>query len=319
MRETFGLVECSVMQKAFLFRSAVLLAACGVLATTSNDAAESAPRKTAKAKQQPRIGVQRYEQGGMAGCFNPSLSGYARAAAERIGGVPCDRPSGAGQAGGDPWEGQYTGTGEMKIARAGGANYSVRIDTVRPGCGGEIEGVAPANANRLTLSVPVQAGYQQCRIVFDRSGGSLQATTSGDCYLFHGGECKFAGTHRRQQSASVAPAAPSSSHPWIVGVWVQQGGYCASGEPIVFEAGGGYRNSGGDLDGRWSLPGNALSVFYSEIDPTTGRPEGGLQHIVMQVAEVSANEIRLDQSRMRRCPANGGAEPWHPRERFTKR
>lgn len=307
------------MKKRVPIAIAAVLTACGAVTTTSNDAAESAPQKSAKPRQQPRVGFERFDRGGMAGCFDPKLSGYARAAAERIGGVPCKTPSGADQGGGDPWAGQYSGTAEMKITRAGPGRYSVYIDSGGPGCGGEIEGGATASGNRLTLSVnPPQPGYQQCRVMFDRTGSTLQASTSGDCSLFHGGACGFAGPYRRTQSASAPAPATASAQPSILGVWVHQGGYCASGDPIVFEAGGGYRNSGGDLRGRWSITGEKLAVVYVEVDPTSGI--GGAQQIsVMRLARVNANEIRLDQSRMRRCPANGGAEPWHPGERFTTR
>jgi hypothetical protein len=72
---------------------AAMLMACGV-AATSNGAAESATQKARpRARPQPqpqRPLVERFDEGGMAGCFDPNLSGFARAAAERIGGVPCD-------------------------------------------------------------------------------------------------------------------------------------------------------------------------------------------------------------------------------------
>jgi hypothetical protein len=72
---------------------AAMLMACGV-AATSNDAAESATQRTRpKAQpQRPVLDDMRFDRGGMAGCFDPNLSGSARTAAEAIGGVPCETP-----------------------------------------------------------------------------------------------------------------------------------------------------------------------------------------------------------------------------------
>lgn len=199
--------------KVFSLGLAAALMACGA-APVINDAAESATQRTRpKARpQRPEIGPPRFDQGGMAGCFDPNLSGYARAAAERIGGVPCDTP-------------------------------------------------------RRTIP----------------SGAASSGATS------------------------------------IIGAWVQETGYCASGDPVLFERGGGYRNSGGDLAGNWSLSGDTLTIVFSEVDPTTGDAVGRRQRGVMRVTRVNANEIRLNETRYRRCPENGGAEPWHVRDRVLIR
>jgi hypothetical protein len=247
------------MKKRVPIAIAAVLTACGAVATTSNDSAESAPQKRTKAKPQPRVGVESFDRGGMAGCFDPKLSGYARAAAERIGGVPCKTATSADQSGVDPWAGQYTGTAEMKIARAGPGRYSVYIDAGGPGCGGEIEGPATASGDRLTLAVKSpQPGYQQCRIMFDRAGSTLQASTSGDCYLFTGGDCSFDGPYRRSQPASATARAPSaqSSRSWLVGAWVSQGFACG-GEGLIYEADGTYGTDA--QSGRWQLTGNVLT------------------------------------------------------------
>ena len=80
------------MQEGVLVPVAALLAACGVIATTSNDAAVSATQnRQGKAEPRRSVGFQNYEEGGMAGCFDPSLAGYPRRAAERAGGVPCEQ------------------------------------------------------------------------------------------------------------------------------------------------------------------------------------------------------------------------------------
>jgi hypothetical protein len=310
------------MKKRVPVAIAAVLTACGAVVTTSNDSAESAPQKSSKAKQ-PVLNYPSYDRGGMAGCFDPKLSGYARVAAERIGGVPCKTNSAAPQNDNDPYAGRWRGSGELTITAAGSGRYKVYLETGAPGCGGEIKGWAVASSSRLMLSVtPPQPGYQACTVAFGRKGPSLEATEYGDCHLFYGGECSFGGDYSRLSSGGAAatqPTAPPSTSPSIVGVWVQQGDYCASGDAVVIDANGSYRNSGGDVDGRWSLSGNALTVLYSDIDPTTGESQGAPQRAVIRVTRVNANEIRLDQRRMRRCPPNGGAEPWHPGQTFTTR
>lgn len=319
------------MRKGVLVSIAALLAACCAVATTTNDAAESAPQKSAKAKKQPSAGFRRYEEGGMAGCFDPKLSGYARAAAERIGGVPCETPSGAtGQPGsGDPWIGEYGGRGdgaEMMLtiaARGAPGRYAVSATLIGDDghCGGSLEGTGTAAGNRMTLTAPLGADLQ-CRMTFTRQGSTLTIARSDACAHASGRSCGFGDSVTRNGRdpavSSVRGGAPSSQ-PSIIGVWVHQGGYCASGDPLVFEAGGGYRNSGGDLDGRWSLAGNTIAVFVRDIDLTSGEPEGSIRREMMRLSHVNANEIRLNQTRMRRCPAGGGAEPWHPGQRFTTR
>ena len=211
--------------RAFPVAVAAALAACGAVATTSNDSAESAPQKSATAKPQP----------------------------------PASSPPRQGGMTGDPWSGQYRGPGEMKITPAEPGRYSVYIDSAGPGCGGEIEGPATASSNRLTLSVkPPQPGYQECRIDFDRRGTTLQASTSGDCYLFHGAQCgAFGGEYRRTQPASApAPSVARPSRPWIVGAWVSRGFACG-GDGVIYEADGTYST---DIQsGRWQLTGNTLT------------------------------------------------------------
>jgi hypothetical protein len=80
------------MKKGLSLGLSALLMACGVAAT--NDTAESATQRARpKARpQRPVLDDMRFDQGGMAGCFDPNLSGYARRAAEEIGGVPCETP-----------------------------------------------------------------------------------------------------------------------------------------------------------------------------------------------------------------------------------
>jgi hypothetical protein len=90
------------MRNGTLIGLAAALAACGAASTVTNNTVEAQQLRT-KQKQgqaprrQPRSDpLQRerelngfQESGGMAGCFDPRLRGYPRAAAERIGGRPC--------------------------------------------------------------------------------------------------------------------------------------------------------------------------------------------------------------------------------------
>lgn len=273
------------MRKVTFVGMAAILGACGGVATSSNNSAESAAQGGAKAAPQARSG-----------------------------------------AGGDSWVGDYAGDGD-----GGGTQFAVRAGRVTgtyavtgelvgdgeaQGCAGEISGNATAAGSRLTLVVPIPEDSMQCRVTFTRQGTRVQVEEE-NCSYFHGMSCGFSGNVSRRRSAAAAPAPVPAAGQSMLGAWVQEGGYCASGDPIVFETGGGYRNSGGEIEGDWSLSGETLTVRFAEIDPTTGRPEGARQTAVMRVTRVNANEIRLDGTPMRRCPANGGAEPWHPGERFT--
>jgi hypothetical protein len=93
------------MRNGTLIGLAAALAACGAASTVTNNSAEAQQRRTTQkqgqaARRQPRPDpLQRerelngfQERGGMAGCFDPRLRGYPRAAAERIGGRPCATP-----------------------------------------------------------------------------------------------------------------------------------------------------------------------------------------------------------------------------------
>jgi hypothetical protein len=85
-------VKGILMKKTFSVSLAAMLMACGIGANSSGDAADAAAQRSRpKARpRQPVVDDMRFDRGGMAGCFDPNLSGYARRAAEEIGGVPCD-------------------------------------------------------------------------------------------------------------------------------------------------------------------------------------------------------------------------------------
>lgn len=83
------------MRHGTLIGLAAALAACGVATTVPNDSADAQQRRGRPQPKQPAnsVRVPNFDYpGGMAGCFDPNLSGYPRAAAERAGGVPCATP-----------------------------------------------------------------------------------------------------------------------------------------------------------------------------------------------------------------------------------
>lgn len=82
---------------------AAVLTACGATATTADNAADSSqgPGRGKQAKEveskaiRDSRAVASWEEGGMPGCFDPSLQGRERAVAERLGGTPCEGDGGA--------------------------------------------------------------------------------------------------------------------------------------------------------------------------------------------------------------------------------
>ena len=312
------------MQRSIPVSFAILLAACGVAATTSNDAAESATQKSrGKAKQQPRIGFESFDRGGMAGCFDPRLSGYARAAAERIGGVPCETGAAGNNAGGDPWVGEYEGPadegmrGTVSIARGSAANrYRVEVGVAGPGCGGGVDGTGTVANNRMSLSVRVPDEPEQCQIFLDRNGSSLNVTEAGGCLYFHGAQCRFDARVSRTRSAGAAPnnaraSAPSRpAAPWIVGAWATSLHDCRGMNGVTLLGDGNY--IGADESGRWSLAGTTLTLVITHVP--TEDPDADEQ--LRQPRRASVSVAPLANGRMSwrvgnrpaiammRCPVN---------------
>lgn len=307
------------MRSRILIPAAVFLAACGGAASVTNNAlagAADAQRNSGKPDAMSDADMRGALEGGGA-----------------PGEISNDRSSG-------DWVGSYSG---MQIGAAGANRYSIYIDIGAPGCGGSIEGIATGSGDRLTMTVPppVQGNYRQCRLTLDRRGNSIHVTSAGDCYLFHGAQCEgFDGDYARDPGSDRAvssrnniaaaprgqvmmsaggPAVPAGGTSAIEGSWVLEGGYCASGDPIAFLGDGTYDTSESDVSGRWSMSGNTLTIRYSEIDPMTGAAVGPQQRVVYRFTPVNANEMRLDNERYRRCPSNGGPEPWHPGRRFSAR
>ena len=261
---------------------AAALTACGAAATSSNDVAESMDQRGSRSAKQkparpdPNAGLDNaramagWDEGGMPGCFDPSLSGRQRAVAERLGGVPCESgASGTAASGSDTWPGTYAarvegGTATMSIGAGGGAGrYRVGFEVVTPsGCSGTVDGMAVASGNRLSLIVPVPDSASQCRVDISRSGGRLAAQESG-CFYFHCAQCTFTGSYARQGAAATAARAPAQGASWIVGSWVNRGDSCQGDTGLIFERDGSY-TAGGSENGRWTLAGNRLSFTALE-------------------------------------------------------
>lgn len=263
---------------------ALLLAACGDAGTTNADATGATAANAAPAKQTQK------------------------------GAPPATAPDFSGK-----WEGQFDGgTGTATITKQSApGRYGVDLSVIGDGgCSGAVGGDAIMNGGRLVLSEPVPEGRGMCRIIMIPRGGGL-SVSSDNCFYFHGMSCGFVGELARRNAPVARPAAASGNGTsWLVGAWAPQGSYCASGDPVIYERDGGYRNSGGDIEGRWSLAGAKLTIVYAETDPTTGEASGPKQRSVVTLTRVNATEIKMNQDRLRRCPASGGAEPWHPGERF---
>jgi hypothetical protein len=261
------------MKKRVPIVIAAVLTACGAVATTSNNSAESAPQKGAKAKQPPSAGFPRYEQGGMAGCFDPRLSGYARAAAERIGGVPCaaSRTTGGGAGGASgSWAGDYEGRGD-------GGSLSMRLDNAQTpgryyasleivgegGCSGELSAQGTALGDRMTLTQRVPDSADICRVNLTRSGQTISIRERG-CTYFHGMSCGFSGSATRRGSAAAStPSSAQRQTSWIVGAWVSRGEDCQGDSGVIFERDGTYI-AGGSESGRWMLSGATLTFTALE-------------------------------------------------------
>jgi len=205
------------MSKRIVITAAAILAACGGVATTADNSAEAADQgKKAGAEEagkqralQRMREMQGFDDGGMAGCFDPKLSGRERAVAERLGGKPCEdesaraptagaRASGTSASGfAGHWEGQFDGgEGSATISQvAEGRNaYAIDLEVAgREGCGGSVHGTGSVRGNSLAM-VKADTG-EQCKVTFTRRGQSLVSQES-DCSYFHGMSCGFSGTAR---------------------------------------------------------------------------------------------------------------------------
>ncbi|MEP9404346.1 hypothetical protein [Sphingomonas sp. VNH70] len=118
------------------------------------------------------------------------------------------------------------------------------------------------------------------------------------------------------KSAPAKPVGATPTREWLAGGWVAQGTYCASGDAISIRSDGTYF-IGHHTNGTWRLADGKLHVAFkvSDIDGEDGPVERKSPGIV----KLGQNDLLLGGDRMKRCPANGGIEPWHPKVRFGVR
>ncbi len=217
---------------------AAVLTACGAVATTSNDSADSAPQKNASAKMQPS---------------SPDIARKMNAS--------------AGQTGSDDWSGTYDGSSdggglEAQIKSAGANAYRVELTVTNPetSCGGSISGVGTVSGNRLSISDTLsmgEYGKAVCTMRFTRQGDRLTALGEGDCHYWSGASCGLSGSMTRRNAAPSRRAASTAAttQPFIVGAWVSRGFACG-GDGVIYEVDGTYATDG--QAGRWQLSGNTL-------------------------------------------------------------
>jgi hypothetical protein len=114
--------------------------------------------------------------------------------------------------------------------------------------------------------------------------------------------------------ATEAPGGeliPLQSPQAIVGVWVDEGGGCASDAAFELEEGGRLLAFG--VQGSWLLSAGSLTMTTQEVDMDTEQPVGPAYEYTGVVQLVGPNEFHLTGNgpmrRYRRCNADG-AEPW---------
>tara|TARA_B100001179_G_scaffold48294_1_gene32354 strand:+ start:1199 stop:1639 length:441 start_codon:yes stop_codon:yes gene_type:complete len=113
-----------------------------------------------------------------------------------------------------------------------------------------------------------------------------------------------AATPADAEPAEQEPEANSVDGAFLDGVWAFEGDYCASGAPVRFFADGRYSDF--DSSGNWTVSGNEMTVRFDDGTQNT-----------LEIERVDENEMITAGTRARRCPANGGEEPWHPGQTFT--
>lgn len=112
-------------------------------------------------------------------------------------------------------------------------------------------------------------------------------------------------------AAPVGELIPLQSPQAILGVWVDEGGACASDAAFELEEGGRLLAFG--VQGSWLLSAGSLTMKTQEIDMDTDQPVGPAYEYTGVVQLVGPNEFYLTGNgpvrRYRRCNADG-AEPW---------
>lgn len=112
-------------------------------------------------------------------------------------------------------------------------------------------------------------------------------------------------------AAPVGELIPMQSPQAILGVWVDEGGGCASDAAFELEEGGRLLAFG--VQGSWLLSAGSLTMKTQEVDMDTEQPVGQAYEYTGVVQLVGPNEFHLAGNgpvrRYRRCNADG-TEPW---------
>lgn len=316
------------MQKTVLIPLGILLTACGVAATSADNAADTNQSAGRGGNQQRELdaflkdasGMQSAVDGGGApGCFDPSLTGRERAVAERLGGVPCSATSGDAAAlasGGDNWAGRYVGPfdggqGEVAISLEPNRLYSVNMSVAGNGCSGQASGFNSPRGNVLALHIQTgnaADGAGECRITMTRQGDTLRVSESGSCTELHGMSCGFSGSATRRGSMAAATTrAPAQRASWIVGAWAMDRRECSAVAALTLRGDGTYYTE--SEQGSWRLDGNSLTflpraTYVEGGDSTPIRNPRPFRH---QVLAPRANGLSLrapggSVSNFIRCP-----------------
>lgn len=112
-------------------------------------------------------------------------------------------------------------------------------------------------------------------------------------------------------AALAGELIPVQSPQAILGVWVDEGGACASDAAFELEEGGRLLAFG--VQGSWLLSAGSLTMKTQEVDMDTEQPVGPTYEYTGVVQLVGPNEFHLTGNgpvrRYRRCNADG-SEPW---------
>lgn len=260
----------------------------------------------------------------LAGCNEAAPPANAEAATEAGSSAkPVGQPTQAAPQA-TSWAGKYGGNldggkGSLTITDAGAANrFAVEVVTTnKGGCGGGAKGIGAVTGNTMKLIVKEDwLPNGSCQMTVTRTGERL-AVSNGTCPSMTGASCTLEGNYSRVGSASTATgAAPPPLAQWLVGAWAPKGSYCASGDPIRFARAGRYANSGGDIEGKWSLAGKIVTVTYAELASPGEGPLGPPETVRVPIERIGADDMQYGDTRMKRCPTRDGFEPWHPEVPF---
>ena len=266
-------------------------------------------------------------RGGVAGCFDPNrVTVRQREQLERMGSEPCGkRPTSV--AGG--WDRTADGKGAVVddgngigltlgvLCERGGMSLS--LISARPETDRQLAGLRNVSVSiagmsgTVTLTLPRQSDgdfssmIDAAQLAALKSSNAITVTTPRWTARFSGSGATRALAVLPCRATAAATSTPMSAAPtraWLIGAWAPQGAYCASSGPIMFKEDGTYF-SGTDVAGQWSVGTSTITFVQRGKRPSSP-----------QFARLGPDELRIEATRFKRCPTDGGPEPWHPGERI---